>query len=168
MLSIEKDQNESLVSLPSARASRLPSPLHGSLTCFNKNTLSNHRASLEKDVEQLQLPLQEEKSMRILFERAMGRASSTLSPGHKHFAAQTKDLIAEIELLEEEVTGREQQVLTLYRSIFENCVSRAPSEQNFGMSSPTHVKHESRKHPSIISSAFYSSKKSSLYNLYKL
>jgi len=39
-------------------------------------------------VEQLQLRLQQEKSMRILLEKAMGRASSTLSPGHRHFAAQ--------------------------------------------------------------------------------
>ncbi|KAK1359106.1 hypothetical protein POM88_043580 [Heracleum sosnowskyi] len=28
--------------------------------------------------------LQEEKSMRMVLERAMGRASSTLSPGHRH------------------------------------------------------------------------------------
>jgi len=39
-------------------------------------------------VEQLQLRLQQEKSMRILLEKAMGRASSTLSPGHRHVAAQ--------------------------------------------------------------------------------
>lgn len=37
-------------------------------------------------VEQLQLRLQQEKSMRTLLERAMGRASSALSPGHRHFA----------------------------------------------------------------------------------
>ncbi|CAJ1928533.1 unnamed protein product [Sphenostylis stenocarpa] len=154
----EKDQDESLVSPPSVRASRLPSPLHDKLTC-NKKTFSNHRSSLEKDVEQLQLRLQQEKSMRTLLEKAMGRASSTLSPGHRHFAAQTKDLIAEIELLEEEVTSREQHVLTMYRSIFEHCVSRPPSEQNSGVASPAHAKHESRKHPSIISSAFCSSKK---------
>ena len=55
--------------------------------------------------------------MRILFERAMGRASSTLSPGHRHFAAQTKNLIVEIELLEEEVTGREQQDLDLVHAV---------------------------------------------------
>ncbi|XP_006590570.1 uncharacterized protein [Glycine max] len=97
--------------------------------------------------------------MRILLERAMGRASSTLSPGHRHFAAQTKDLIAEIELLEEEVTSREQHVLAMYRSIFENCVSWPPSEQNSGVASPAHPRYESRKHPSIISSAFCSSKK---------
>jgi hypothetical protein len=39
-------------------------------------------------IEQLQLHLQQEKSMRIMLDRAMGRASSTLSPGHRHFAAQ--------------------------------------------------------------------------------
>lgn len=75
--------------------------------------------------------------------------------------SQTKDLIAEIELLEEEVTSREQHVLAMYRSIFDQCVSRPPSEQNSGVASPAHAhtKHESRKHPSIISSAFCSSKK---------
>lgn len=39
-------------------------------------------------IEQLQLRLQQEKSMRMMLERTMGRASSTLSPGHRHFAAQ--------------------------------------------------------------------------------
>ncbi|KAL2669089.1 hypothetical protein AAZV13_01G167800 [Glycine max] len=155
---IEKDEHESLASPPSVRASRLSSPLHDNLTS-NKKTFSKPRASLEKDVEQLQLRLQQEKSMRILLERAMGRASSTLSPGHRHFAAQTKDLIAEIELLEEEVTSREQHVLAMYRNIFEHCVSWPPSEQNSGVASPAHPRHESRKHPSIISSAFCSSKK---------
>lgn len=72
---------------------------------------------------------------------------------------QTKELIAEIELLEEEVANREQHVLTLYRSIFEHCVSRPQSEQNSVVASPVHRKHETRKHPSIISSAFCSSKK---------
>jgi len=47
----------------------------------------------------------------------------------------------------------------MYRSIFEHCVSRPPSEQNSGVASPAHPKHESRRHPSIISSAFCSSKK---------
>ncbi|KAI4327134.1 hypothetical protein L6164_019633 [Bauhinia variegata] len=159
LLPTETDQNESLVSPLSVGPSRLQTPLHDNLTYINKNTLSNHRASLEKDVGQLQLRLQQERSMRLLLERAMGRASSTLSPGHRHFSAQTKDLIAEIELLEEEVTSREQRVLTLYRSVFENCVSRPHSEQNSGVASPAHTKHESRKHPSIISSAFCSSKK---------
>ncbi|KAG4973028.1 hypothetical protein JHK87_029849 [Glycine soja] len=155
---IQKDKHESLASPPSVRASRFSSPLHDNLT-GNKKTFSNPRASLEKDVEQLQLRIQQEKSMRILLERAMGRASSTLSPGHRHSAAQTKDLIAEIELLEEEVTSREQHVLAMYRSIFENCVSWPPSEQNSGVASPAHPRYESRKHPSIISSAFCSSKK---------
>ncbi|XP_031271229.1 uncharacterized protein LOC116129638 isoform X3 [Pistacia vera] len=71
----------------------------------------------------------------------------------------TKELIAEIELLEEEVANREQHVLSLYRSIFEHCVSRPPSEQSSGVASPAHTKHVSKKHPSIISSAFCSSKK---------
>lgn len=39
-------------------------------------------------IEQLQMRLHQEKSVRIMLERAMGRASSTLSPGHRHFAAQ--------------------------------------------------------------------------------
>uniref|UniRef100_A0A2C9WAN5 Uncharacterized protein n=1 Tax=Manihot esculenta TaxID=3983 RepID=A0A2C9WAN5_MANES len=71
----------------------------------------------------------------------------------------TKELIAEIELLEEEVTNREQHVLSMYRCIFENCVSQAPSDPNSGVASPAHTKQVSRKHPSIISSAFCSSKK---------
>ncbi|KAK7265939.1 hypothetical protein RJT34_33565 [Clitoria ternatea] len=154
-----KDLNESIVSPPSVSASTLQSPLHDSVTCVNKTASSSHRASLEKDVEQLQLRLQQERSMRILLERAMGRASSTLSPGHRHFTAQTKDLIAEIELLEEEVTSREQHVLSLYRNIFEQCVSRPASQQSSGITSPAHTRQESRKHPSIISSAFCSSKK---------
>ncbi|CAJ1943340.1 unnamed protein product [Sphenostylis stenocarpa] len=156
---VEKDHNESLVSTPSVSAARLRSPSHDNLTYVNKNTFSSHRASLEKDVEQLQLRLQQERSMRILLERAMGRASSTLSPGHRHFTAQTKNLIAEIELLEEEVTNREQQVLSLYRSIFEQCVSRPPSQQSSAIASPAHTRQGSRKHPSVISSAFCSSKK---------
>lgn len=68
-------------------------------------------------------------------------------------------MIAEIELLEEEVANREQHVLSLYRSIFEECISRPSSEQSSVMTSPAHNKAESRKHPSIISSAFCSSKK---------
>ncbi|KAI4315246.1 hypothetical protein L6164_028076 [Bauhinia variegata] len=66
----ETDQNEALVSPPSIEASRLQNPLHDNLTYINKNTL-NHRATLEKDVEQLQLRLQQERSMRLLLERAM-------------------------------------------------------------------------------------------------
>lgn len=72
---------------------------------------------------------------------------------------QTKELIAEIELLEEEVANREQHMLSLYRSIFEHCVSRPPSQQSSSVVSPAHAKHASKKHPSIISSTFCSSKK---------
>ncbi|OAY60045.1 uncharacterized protein LOC110629125 isoform X2 [Manihot esculenta] len=157
--STKKDHNGTNMSPLSSRAYRTQSPLHDYPTCTNKNISSDHRASLEQDIELLQLRLQEEKSMRMMLERAMGRVSSTLSPGHRHFATQTKELIAEIELLEEEVANREQHVLSLYRSIFEHCVSRAPSEQNSGVTSPAHTKQVSRKHPSIISSAFCSSKK---------
>jgi hypothetical protein len=75
---------------------------------------------------------------------------------------QTKELIAEIELLEEEIANREQHVLTLYRSIFDQSASGASSGQSSGLSSPAHTKSISsrtRRHPSIISSAFCSSKK---------
>lgn len=67
---------------------------------------------------------------------------------------QTTELITEIESLEEEVANREQQVLSLYRNVFEHCVSRTPCEQNSSVASPAHPKHESRKHPSVISSYF--------------
>jgi hypothetical protein len=75
---------------------------------------------------------------------------------------QTKELIAEIELLEEEIANREQHVLTLYRSIFDQCMSGPPSGQSSGISSPAHAKTitaRTRRQPSIISSAFCSSKK---------
>ncbi|PRQ18222.1 putative ternary complex factor MIP1, leucine-zipper [Rosa chinensis] len=156
--STKKDKNETQVSSPSTSASTGQSPWHENPIYFNKNMSLNNRASLEKDIEQLQLRLQEEKSMRNMLERAMGRASSTLSPGHRHFSVQTKELISEIELLEEEVANREQHVLSLYRSIFEQCVSKPPSEQNSLVASPAHMKNGSRKHPSIISSAFCSAK----------
>ncbi|XP_010258879.1 PREDICTED: uncharacterized protein LOC104598490 isoform X2 [Nelumbo nucifera] len=141
------------------RIYRARSPLHQSASDTKTKTSSSHQASLVKDIEQLQLRLQQEKSMRIMLERSMGRASSTLSPGHRHFAAQTKELIAEIELLEEEVANREQHVLSLYRSIFDHCISGAPSGQSSGITSPAHPKNEVRKHPSVISSAFCSSTK---------
>ncbi|KAL6906391.1 hypothetical protein ACP4OV_003992 [Aristida adscensionis] len=126
------------------------------------NASPNHRVSLENDVRQLQLHLHQERSIRVMLDRAIGRASSTLSPGHRHFPAQTKELIAEIELLEEEIANREQHVLTLYRSIFDQCVSGPSSGQSSGISSPAHTKSISsrtRRQPSIISSAFCSSKK---------
>ncbi|TYG91244.1 hypothetical protein ES288_A12G246600v1 [Gossypium darwinii] len=156
---VKKEQNEVHASPLSTRACRTRSPLHDCSAYGNKNISVNQRASLEKDIELLQLRLQQEKSMRLMLERAMGRASSTLSPGHRHFATQTKELITEIELLEEEVANREQHVLSLYRSVFDQCVSRQPSEQSSGKASPAHMKHASRKHPSVISSAFCSSKK---------
>ncbi|RLN38705.1 uncharacterized protein C2845_PM01G21320 [Panicum miliaceum] len=126
------------------------------------NASPNHRVSLENDVRQLQLHLHQERSIRVMLDRAIGRASSTLSPGHRHFPAQTKELIAEIELLEEEIANREQHVLTLYRSIFDQCMSGPSSGQSSGISSPAHTKNITtrvRRQPSIISSAFRSSKK---------
>ncbi|KAK7259386.1 hypothetical protein RIF29_24993 [Crotalaria pallida] len=45
---IEKDQDDSLESPLSTRASRRLSPLHD-VTCANNGTVSSHRASLEKD-----------------------------------------------------------------------------------------------------------------------
>ncbi|KAK6947566.1 protein of unknown function DUF547 [Dillenia turbinata] len=164
----QRDQNEAYDLTPTRWTCRARSPLNENHPSMSINTSLNNRASLEKDIEQLQIRLQQEKSMRIMLERAMGRASSTLSPGHRHFASQTKELIAEIELLEEEVANREQHVLSLYRSIFDNCVSRPPSEQCSGLSSPAHTKNEGRKHPSIISSAFCSSKKFPLQPLQAL
>uniref|UniRef100_A0A804LN65 Electron transporter n=1 Tax=Zea mays TaxID=4577 RepID=A0A804LN65_MAIZE len=77
-------------------------------------------------------------------------------------SSKTKELIAEIELLEEEIANREQHVLTLYRSIFDQCMSGPPSGQSSGISSPAHAKTitaRTRRQPSIISSAFCSSKK---------
>ncbi|XP_042392524.1 uncharacterized protein LOC121983904 isoform X1 [Zingiber officinale] len=125
------------------------------------NTTRNSRVSLEDDIKQLQMHLHQEKSTRFLLEKAIGRASSTLSPGHRHFSAQTRELIAEIELLEEEIVNREQHVLSLYRSIFDQCISQPSSAHSSGMTSPAHSnpKTGSRKHPSIISSSFCSSKK---------
>ncbi|XP_010264345.1 PREDICTED: uncharacterized protein LOC104602375 isoform X2 [Nelumbo nucifera] len=139
---------------PTTRIYRAQSP---SYTRISSSV--SHRASLEKDIEQLQLHLQQEKSMRVVLEKAMGRASSTLSPGHRHFASQTKELIAEIELLEEEIANREKHVLSLYRSMFDQCSSATPSGQSSNITSPAHAKNEVRKHPSIISSAFCSSSK---------
>lgn len=141
------------------------SPVHPAMRRDHRPSASspNHRVSLENDVSQLQLHLHQERSIRIMLDRAIGRASSTLSPGHRHFPAQTKELIAEIELLEEEIANREQHVLTLYRSIFDQCVSGPSSGQSSGISSPAHAKSVSsrtrRRQSSIISSAFCSSKK---------
>lgn len=113
---------------------------------------SERRAALEQDVEQLQMRLEYEKSMRHTLERAMGRASSALSPGH-HLAAQTRELLSEIAMLEEEVTNREQHVLSLYRSIFDQCIVVSPSTQNSNRASPAHPKYEDKNLPSTLSRA---------------
>ncbi|KAG1362157.1 hypothetical protein COCNU_10G003760 [Cocos nucifera] len=156
----------------SASDRNLDTAKHGTLHCMGTDhneskdssnkvskTSSNHRASLENDIKQLQMHLYQEKTIRFMLERAIGRASSTLSPGHRHFPSQTRELVAEIELLEEEIANREQHVLSLYRSIFDQCISGPSSAQSSGMASPAHTKKGARKHPSIISSAFCSSKK---------
>ncbi|CAO2819484.1 unnamed protein product [Amaranthus hypochondriacus] len=152
-------QNGSLDSPISTRTYGSQTPNGQSID--SSTSSSNQRASLEKDVYLLQSRLQQEKSMRIMLEKAIGRASSALSPGHRHFASQsqTKELIAEIESLEEEVANREKHVLALYRNIFEQCLSQPSSVQTSSKSSPIHTKNKVRKHPSIISSAFCSSKK---------
>ncbi|XP_042511482.1 uncharacterized protein LOC122086611 isoform X2 [Macadamia integrifolia] len=148
-----KEPKESQDFQPKIRTHRGAIPLHHDCCDMKTNLSLNHRASLENDIEQLQLHLQQEKSMRIMLEKAMGRASSTLSPGHRHFSAQTKELMAEIELLEEEVANREQHVLSLYRSIFDHCISGAPSGKSSGLSSPAHTKNEeSRKRKGLLQS----------------
>ncbi|KAH9301417.1 hypothetical protein KI387_013000 [Taxus chinensis] len=114
---------------------------------------SERRAALEQDVEQLQMRLEYEKSMRYTLERAMGRASSALSPGHHHFAAQTRELLTEIAMLEEEVSNREQHVLSLYRNVFDHFIAGSSSTQNSNSASPAHVKHEDKNLPSTISKA---------------
>ncbi|KAG6502569.1 hypothetical protein ZIOFF_034853 [Zingiber officinale] len=43
-----------------------------------------------QEIKQLQMHLHQEKSTRFLLEKAIGRASSTLSPGHRHFSAQCR------------------------------------------------------------------------------
>lgn len=156
---MEKDRNKSknmldTVSSCGAKGSR------NYLSSNNTDIASlDPRASLECEIKQLQMHLHQEKSVRVMLERAIGRASSTLSPGHRHLATQTKELISEIELLEEEIADREQHVLSLYRSIFEQCISAPSSAQSSGMASPAHPKNIVRKQPSIISTAFCSSKK---------
>jgi len=47
-------------------------------------------------IQLLQLRLQQEKSMRVMLEKAIGRASSTLSPGHRHFASQVSENIQKL------------------------------------------------------------------------
>ena len=47
-------------------------------------------------IQLLQLRLQQEKSMRAMLEKVIGRASSTLSPGHTHFASQVNENIQKL------------------------------------------------------------------------
>ncbi|XP_065004430.1 uncharacterized protein LOC103977678 isoform X1 [Musa acuminata AAA Group] len=70
-----------------------------------------------------------------------------------------RELTAEIELFEEEIANREQHALSLYRSIFDQCISQPVSAHNSGMASPVHSSRGARKHPRIILSSFCSSKK---------
>lgn len=79
---------KSLVSPAQERTCGGQSPLRKFFTNASTNAAPSHRASLEKDIEHLQVRLEQEKSMRMVLEKAMGRASSTLSPGHRHFSAQ--------------------------------------------------------------------------------
>ncbi|KAJ8633733.1 hypothetical protein MRB53_027069 [Persea americana] len=160
--SIEKDPNVSKDLGNLVRCCETESPIYPDCSDSIDDTLTSHRASLENDIEQLQLCLHQEKSMRTMLERAIGRSSCTLSPGNRQLVAQTRELIQEIELLEEEVANRERHVLSLYRNIFDQCLSRTLSGQSSLMTSPAHIKNEVRKHPSIISSTFCSSKKFSL------
>ncbi|GMQ04870.1 hypothetical protein CsSME_00050137 [Camellia sinensis var. sinensis] len=85
---IQNDFTESHELQPSESTCGAQSPLLKYSINTNTDNASSHRASLEKDIEQLQLRLQQEKSLRMVLERAMGRVSSTLSPGHRHFVAQ--------------------------------------------------------------------------------
>lgn len=71
-------------------------------------------------------------------------------------------------MLENEVANREQHVLSLYRSIFEQCVSGVPSAQCSGTPSPSHTKIATKKQPHIISSAFCSSRKLSFQTFHLL
>lgn len=69
--------------------------------------------------------------------------------------------MVEIDLLEEEIANREQHVLSLYRSIFDQCISTAASsERGSSIASPVRsIKERPKKHPIVVSSAFCSSKK---------
>lgn len=69
--------------------------------------------------------------------------------------------MVEIEMLEEEIASREQHVLSLYRSIFDQRKSTPPSsKQGSSIASPVRsIKERPKKHPIVVSSAFCSSKK---------
>ncbi|GAB2279035.1 hypothetical protein Dimus_013698, partial [Dionaea muscipula] len=58
----------------STRAYGVQTPTHGHSSDSNTSSSSNHLASLEKDIELLQQRLQQEKSMRIMLERAINES----------------------------------------------------------------------------------------------
>lgn len=64
---------------------------------------------------------------------------------------QASELITEISMLEEEVTNREQYILSLYRNIFDQCVVGSLSTQNSSKTSPAHANYEDKNLPSTIS-----------------
>eukprot|EP01018_Ginkgo_biloba_P002562 Gb_33725 [translate_table: standard] len=71
----------------------------------------------------------------------------------------TRDLITEIAMLEEEVNDREQHVLSLYRSVFDQCRAGSPSKQYLNKVSPSHVKYEGKRLSATISRAICTSNK---------
>lgn len=68
--------------------STLVTVLDCSITTSINVTYSWYKLCINLQIEQLQSCLQQERTVRMMLERAMGRASSTLSPGHRHFAAE--------------------------------------------------------------------------------
>ncbi|XP_002984988.2 uncharacterized protein LOC9649075 [Selaginella moellendorffii] len=82
------------------------------------DTRISQRASLEKDVHELQLQLEIEKTVRKVLEKALTSpcceplSSGVLSP-------QITELIKEISSLESEVVHLEKHVLSLYRKVFD-------------------------------------------------
>ncbi|KAK6935166.1 protein of unknown function DUF547 [Dillenia turbinata] len=127
-----------LVIVCSASDRNLDVPRHGAPHCLHKDQNKAYDLTPTRRSCRARSPLSENHSSRSINTSLKHRAS---------LEKDTKELIAEIELLEEEVANREQRVLSLYGSIFDNCVSRPPSEQSSGISSPAHTKNEGRKHP---------------------
>ncbi|MCO5612042.1 hypothetical protein L7F22_066304 [Adiantum nelumboides] len=113
-----------------------------SVACKKQHILYDRRAALEQDVAELQKRLKNERAVRHALEKAMGRASSAISPGHRHLTPQTKELIHEINFLEEEVVDLEQHVLSLYRRFFSRCFSRSSSLFNVRQKNEPHSMHE--------------------------
>jgi len=72
---------------------------------------------------------------------------------------QTKELITEISMLEEEVTNREQYILSLYRNIFDQCIAGSLSTQNSNKTSPAHANYEDKNLPSTISRSLFTPNK---------